>query len=185
MINDEARAIFEQAVELFESNPDDQKTRRDVVGLLLVAIDKADGSYPEAEAEAAWKYLLLRDVSKARLHADLALKSDPTQLLAQLVKVGIAFVALPGFFANRKYRLEVRRLLHIFDTLCQTDLESKDFVRYVNLLIGFSETMGVSSAREVYETIAAAPIDKLVYESDGDKADVERICLIAQGRLRI
>ena len=45
MITDEARAVFEQAIELRDSNPDDKLTNLDVLGLLLVAIDKAGGSY--------------------------------------------------------------------------------------------------------------------------------------------
>ncbi len=187
MITDEARAVFEQAIELRDSNPDDKLTNLDVLGLLLVAIDKAGGSYPEAETETAWIYLSRKNYDKARYYADSALESNPNLFRAQSVKVVLATRNLPGFFAQRKYQSEMGKLLHIFETLCNQHLKSEDFLHYTDLLtdiLYLAASENSFSALAVYRTIAAAPIDRLIYESDSDKADVEQICLIAHGHVR-
>ena len=80
------------------------------------------------------------------------------------------------------------KLLHIFETLCNQHLKSEDFLHYTDLLtdiLYLAASENSFSALAVYRTIAAAPIDRLIYESDSDKADVEQICLIAQGRVKI
>lgn len=188
MIPNEARAILKQASQLEKSNPDDKKTQRDVVGLLLVAIDKAGGSFPEAEAELAWMYFKLRDEFKAIKYADRALASDPNLFIAQYVKLVYVAVKLPGFFAELKFKNERKKLLQIFENLCKKGISSKDFVSYANVLMEINDesfSKSAFSAKYIYETIASVPIDKVVYESDSDKTEVEQVRLIAQGRSKI
>ena len=188
MTTTEAKTIFEQASQLLKNNPDDDKIQRDAIGLFLVAIDKAGGSFPEADAEIAWLYFSLRDEFNARRYADYALNSDPNLFIARYVKFGYAFKDLPGFFAKIKFQSERKELLLIFENMCKQGVSSEDFVLYANLLMTLSdkaESIGAFSARGVYETITSVPINKLAYENDDDKANVEKIRLIAQGRLRI
>lgn len=183
----EAREVYEQAVKLVNDDPADKQALRDGAAMLLVALEQAGEPFPEAEAELARAYLYLRNEAKSTQCADLALMADPNNFTAQYVKTPWAGISLPGFFAAQKYKSEMDRLIAIFENRSKVDRSATLFLsrsRTLKRMADVAKDYGISTPR-VFHAIAKVPIDHLEYETDDQRQEVQKLRVIAQGRLKV
>ena len=187
MPTQEALEIYEQAVKLLRIDLKDKQAQRDGAAMLLVALEREGGTFPEAEAELASAYLGLGDEYKSKMYADRALKGDPNNFTAQFVKTVWSLSSLPGFFAKQKFKSELDRLITIFENTCRLDRSADSFIRHCQVLKKFADyaTKDGFSTPRVFVAIAGAPIDHLEYENDDQRAEVQKLKIISQGRSKV
>lgn len=183
----EAQEIYEQACKLVGENREDQRAQRDGAAMLIIALKRAGGPFPEAEAELAWVYFYLDDEFKSHIHAATALKADPDQFEARFLKTAWASLSLPGFFAKRQFKSELGKLVDIYQNKCKLNRSAESFLYWSGVLMHMADIgrrNGVST-RRVFSAIDSAPIDRLTFENDEQRAEVQKLRVVAQGYSKV
>lgn len=198
-ISQEALDIYNEAEEILDEAGDQISSRdlRDAISLLLLAVNKAGGVYPEAHGLVAELYRDLGDPESATRHADLALAQDPELLETRWLKVRLALEdpgsidgglvgALSGMSKKRKLNNEIERYMDLYDRLCQRGMEAWMFVYRSNSMIKLADELVQLRnpfGRKLYERVAKAPIANLTYEKEEERAEVKRVRHLAQGHV--
>lgn len=202
-ISQEALEIFDEAVEILQESGsnDSANNTRDAISLLLLAVKKAGGPFPDANGMLAELYFSIGDDDSATRYADLALSQDPELLETQLLKARIALYnlesmdggiigALSEMSRRRKLKDELTHYLSLYDTLCAKGMSADHFVYRSNALIRLADElarMGNPLSRKInlYSHVANAPIAKLTYEREEDRAAVKKVRRLAEGRMAL
>lgn len=184
----EAQEIYEQASKLVRGDVSNKRSQRDGAAMLLIALERAGGPFPDADAELAFAYFNLYNNHESMKYADRALKLDPHQFTAQWVKTCWAFSTGAGKVTNQILKSEIGKLGVIFERHCRQDTCAGLFVDRSRLLMKLADLVmddRSMSTPELYAAIANAPIDHLDYENDDQRVEVQKLRIIAQGRMRI
>ena len=203
MSTEEAFETFDQAVEILAEAGDNVSPThiRNAMSLLLMAVKKAGGVFPQANGLLAELYLMTGDYNFATKYADLALSQDPDLLETQYIKVGIAFNNLDSMYGGivgifserakqRKLNDEITRYVSLYDRLCATGMEATKFIYRSTALIGVADRLSqsknsLSKKINIYSHVANAPIVNLSYESEGEREEVKKIRHLAEGRMSL
>ena len=125
-------------------------------------------------------------MEKAQRYAQSALLAEPESYEAQKIIVACAAVNLPGFFANMKFKGELKKLVKLFLKQCAGGVTDSDFNYYLNQLLQVAEfgaQRGTGSLHFVYEAVISVPIDRIQKTNIKDTELVGQQRLIAEARL--
>jgi tetratricopeptide (TPR) repeat protein len=203
MASQESRELFEQAVQIIyeEGREVSANKLRDAISLLLVAVKKAGGPFPNANAMLAESYLMMRDYDSALRYANVALSQNPRLLEAQYIKVTVAQENLGSLIGGlvgtlskmskqQKLNNELVRYVSIYDELCAEGMPADEFVYRSKALISVADALndiGNPAVKKVniYGHVANARIDNLSYESEEEREAVKTVQRLAEGRMSL
>lgn len=184
----EAQDIYTQASKLVREDVSDKRSQRDGAAMLLIALERAGGPFPDADAELAFAYFNLFNEHESVKYADRALKVDPHQFTAQWVKTCWAFSKRAGKVADQILKSEIGKLAGTFEKRCRQDQSADLFVDRSRLLMKLADLVmddRSMSTPELYAAIANAPIDQFEYANDEQRDEVQTLRIIAQGRIKL
>ena len=137
MPTDEASDILSKALKVYYKENPSQKELQDAISWLLVAIDVAEGSFPQAHYLLAKIALQAGDTALAAEHADIALSFNRDNFPMQLIKVIVV--------------AENVRFLSMSDVLKLADSSSSDTVGGLTIFAGMYARSKSVESQKVFE----------------------------------
>ncbi len=188
---------------------------KDILSELALAIKKADAPFPEAQAMGARFFFKIEDWRNAEYNANIALQQDHNQFYAQQVKIDLAWNSIvekvqkgtnsvnssSGLIltllissvgmsrvnsALTDMKNEVVKLVDIFRRICETGVESNEYLRMSVVLIEwgdiFQDIPSFPSGRpNLYAEVVNIPMEK-INKMEGMDQQVSEIRRKAEGR---
>jgi hypothetical protein len=167
-----------------------------------MGLSKKSGGDADAEAGLANVFYELGDFRAAKQYARMALQHDPLSVTAQLILVYVAYTEFKSGPINGgllgaitsvsnwgTLKAATRTLIDIFEENCMKQVDANWFLfigrRLINLGDHFSGSFQIRDVRrQLYQTVAGVTDDKIIYENDDQRREVEQLQAIAAGRLQ-
>ncbi len=198
IVSNESIKLFRQAIEMLQSAGAElnDETRQEAIVLLLLAIAQAGAPFTRAHSLLAMLLYELGNTEPAESHLAKALEHDPLDFRAQLLRVQIAaeelqrlksqarthtdnfvigkweFESDSVFLAQMRFHEKAKRLIEVFQELCDNGLHAVEFLYFATQLFAAGEFMlahtysGISRPPNVYAVIANAKVENLIYDEE-------------------